>query len=60
MRTRSALLAVTLAIAATVAQAECLSTAQVADLMASYVAKTPAVSPEGRGGAGQPVSVAFK
>lgn len=49
MRTRSTLLTVALAIAATLAQAECLSDAQVADLMASYMAKTPAVNPEGLG-----------
>ncbi len=60
MRTRSAMLAVTLAIAATVAQAECLRAAQVAGLMANYAVKTPAIDPEGQGAAGQPVSVTVK
>lgn len=47
MRIKSALLAVALAIAGVSALAECLSEAQVADLVASYVARTPAANPDG-------------
>ena len=47
MQIKSALLAVALAIAGMQAQAECLTDKQVADLIASYVAKTPAANPEG-------------
>jgi|APLak6261662433_1056034.scaffolds.fasta_scaffold04419_2 hypothetical protein len=60
MRTRSALLAVTLAIAATVAQAERLIAAQAVDLMTCYVAQTPSIGLKGLGKAGQPLSATFK
>lgn len=47
MQIESALLAVALAIAGVSAQADCLSEAQVANLVASYLAKSPAVNPDG-------------
>lgn len=47
MQIKSALLAVALVIAGMPAHAECLTDKQVADLIASYVAKTPAANPEG-------------
>ena len=47
MRTRQTLIALALAVACvTGAQAECLSDAQVAELTAHYLAKTPAPNPE--------------
>ena len=47
MNTKQTLMAAALAVAcATAAQAECLSDAQAAELVASYAARTPAANPE--------------
>lgn len=47
MQLRSTLLAVALAIAGMPAHTECLTDQQVAELIASYAAKTPAANPQG-------------
>ena len=47
MKTKQTLIAALVAVAsATSAQAQCLTDAQAADLVANYVAKTPAANPE--------------
>lgn len=48
MKNTQTLVGVALAIAASLAGAECLSDAQVADLVASWKARTPAANPQGQ------------